>query len=264
MISKRQGAGHVLVMTERREETLDDEIRLDSFFTWVWRGKWLIVFLVVVAIGSSLLMGFRQPELHTATALIEVGRVWSKPLRDIYITVETANSPGFIEEVAAKIGVKPGQLGRGVQVGAVESGVPHALYPILIRVTGKAEGADESVRFAQAVADEIIARHEKLFDETIALHLERQHQLEQRLKELGASSADREVAIKLEGELDDVKANNTSPVSTARTHLVEKIVANRAARPGVWRGAATAGLIAATVGVVVASLIGYLRPARSM
>ena len=251
-------------MTERREESLEDEIRLDSFFTWVWRGKWLIIFLVVVATGSSLLMGFRQPELHTATALIEVGRVWSKPLRDIYITVETANSPGFIEDVAAKAGVKPGQLGRGVQVGAVESGVPHALYPILIRITGKAESADESVRFAQAVADEIIARHEKLFDETIAPHLERQYQLEHRLKELGTSPSDRDSAIKLEGELDDVKANNTSPVSTAKTHLVEKIVASRAPRPGIWRGAATAGLIAATVGVVVASLVGYLRPARSM
>lgn len=249
-------------MTERREETVQDDIRLDSLFTWVWRGKWLIIFLAVIATGSSLLMGFRQPEFHTATALIEVGRVWSKPLRDIYITVETSNSPGFIEDVAAKAGMKPGQLGRGVQVGAVESGVPHALYPILIRITGKAESADDAVRFAQAVADEIIARHEKLFEETMAPHLERQHQLEQRLKELGTSSADRDFAVKLESELDEVKANNTSPVSTAKTHLVEKIVASRAARPGIWRGAATAGLIAATVGVVVASLIGYLRPAR--
>lgn len=251
-------------MTERKEETLEDEIRLDSFFTWVWRGKWLIIFLVIVAAGASVLMGLRQPELHTATALVEVGRVWSKPLRDIYITVETANSPGFIEDVAAKAGVKPGRLGRAVQVAAVESGVPHALYPILIRVTGKTESADESVRFTQAVTDEIIARHEKLFDETIAPHRERQHQLEQRLKELGTSPSDRDFTIKLEGELDDVKANNTSPASTAKTHLVEKIVASRSARPGVWRGAATAGLIAAVIGVAMVSLVGYLRPARSV
>lgn len=254
----------MLVMTETKEETLEDEIRLDSFFTWVWRCKWLIIFFVLVASGAAVLTGLRQPELFTATALVEVGRVWNKPLRDIYITVETANSPGFIEDVAAKAGVRPGLLGRSVQVGAVESGVPHALYPILIRITGKTESADESVRFAQAVADEIVARHEKLFDETIAPHLERQRQLEQRLKELGTSPPDRDFAIKLEGEFDDVKANNTSPVSTAKTHLLEKIVASRAARPGIWRGAATAGLIAAVVGVAVASLIGYLRPVRSV
>ncbi len=252
----------VLVMTERKEELFEDEIRLDSFFRWVWRGKWLIIFLVIVASVAAALMGLRETESFTATALVEVGRVWSKPLRDIYITVEIANSSGFIEDVAAKAGVKPGQLGRSVQVVAVESGVPHSLYPILIRITGKTERGDESVIFAQAVADEIVARHETLFDEAIAPHLERQHQLERRLKELGSSPADRDFAIKLDAELYDVKANNTSPVSTAKTHLLEKIMASRAARPGIWRGVATAGLIAAVVGVAVASLIGYFRPAR--
>ena len=257
-------AGALLVMTARKEEAIEDEIHLGDFLTWVWRGKWLIIFLIIVASGAALFMGLRQPELYTATALIEIGRVWNKPLRDIYITVEIANSPGFIEDVAAKAGVKPGQLARSVQAAAVESGVPHSLYAILVRITGKTESGDESVRFAQAVADEIIARHEKLFDEAIAPHIERQHQLEQRLKEHGSAPSDREFAIKLEGELEDVKANNTSPISTARTHLVEKIVASRAARQGIWRGAATAGLIAAVVGVLVVSLVGYLKPARSM
>jgi Chain length determinant protein len=255
--------GPVLAMTAQKEEASPDEIRLDSFLAWVWRGKWLIVFLVVIAMGAAVLMGLRQPESYTADALVEVGRVWSKPITDIYITVEIANSPGFVEDVAAKAGVKPGQLGKSVQVAAVESGVPHSLYPILIRVTAKAETADDSVRFARTVADEIVARHEKIFDEAVAPHLERQHQLEQRFKELGSSPSDRELAVKLEGDLDDVKANNASPVSTAKTHLVEKVVARRAAQPGIWRGAATAALIAAVVGVVVASLIGYLRPARS-
>lgn len=252
-------------MTARKEEeALEGEIRLNNFLKWVWRGKWFIIFLVIIASGAAVLVGLRQPELYTATALIEIGRVWNKPLRDIYITVEIANSPGFIEDVAAKAGVKPGQLARSVQASAVESGVPHSLYAILVRVTGKSENGDESVRFAQAVGDEIVARQEKLFDESIAAHIERQHQIEQRLKELGSSPSDREFAIKLEGELEEVKANNTSPVSTSRTHLVEKIVSTRAPKQGIWRGAATAGLLAALVGVVVASVVGYLRPARSV
>jgi len=99
-------------MAEENRETFEEEIRLDSFFKWVWRGKWLIIFLVIVASGLATLMGLRQPEAHTATALIEVGHVWGKPLKDIYVTVEIANSPGFIQEVAAKAGVKPGQAGR--------------------------------------------------------------------------------------------------------------------------------------------------------
>src|SRR5438128_8414689 len=164
----------VLVMTEEKQEAFEEDIRLDGFFKWIWRGKRLIIFLVILASGLAAVMGLRQPQLSTTAALIEVGRVWGKPLKDIYVTVETANSPGFIQEVAAKAGVKPGQLSRSVQVAAVESGVPHSIYPILIRVTAKTESADESVRLAQAVADEIVARHEKLFDEAIAPHLEHQ------------------------------------------------------------------------------------------
>jgi hypothetical protein len=252
----------VLVMTDEKQEAFDDDIRLDGFFNWVCRGKWLIIFLVVGASGLAAMIGLRQPALNTATALIEVGKVWGKPLKDIYVTVEIANSPGFIQEIATKAGVKPGQLGRSVQVAAVESGVPHSIYPILIRITARTESADESVRLAQAVADEIIARHEKLFDDAIAPHLERRRQLEQRLKETGPSPSAREFTFKLESELDELKSNNSAPTSSEKTHLVEEIVPGATIRPDIWRGTATAGLIAAIVGVAVACLVGYYRPAR--
>jgi hypothetical protein len=244
----------VVVMTEEKRETFEEDIRLDGFFKWIWRGKWLIIFLVIVATGLAAAIGLREPAVSTTTALIEVGKVWGKPLKDIYVTVEIANSPGFNTEVAAKTGVTPGLLRRSVQVAAVESGVPHSIYAILIRVTAKTESPAESVRLAQAAADEIIARHEKLFDDAIAPHLERQHQLEQRLKEAPPSDRDR-----LEGELAELKANNQSPISTEKTHLVESVVPGSPMRPDIWRGTATAGLIAALVGVAAACLIGYYK-----
>ena len=251
----------MVAMTEQKEELFEEEIRLDSFFRWIWRGKWLIILLVALASGTSLIFGLRQPEVHTATALVEVGRVWSKPLKDIYVTVEIANSQGFVQDVAAKAGVKPGQLARNVQVAAVESGVPHSLYPILIRVTAKNENADEAVRLAQAVADEIVSRQEKPFEEALAPHIDRQHQLEDRLKELRASPSNPEFGIKLEDELDEVRTNNTSPISTEKTHLAEKVVPGTTTRPDVWRGVLSAGAIAALVGIVAACIIGYYKPA---
>jgi hypothetical protein len=243
-----------MVMTEEKQETFEEDIRLDGFFKWIWRGKWLIILLVIVATGLAAAIGLRDPALTTTTALIEVGKVWGKPLKDIYVTVEIANSPGFIQEVATKTGLKPGLLRRSVQVAAVESGVPHSIYAILIRVTAKTESPDESKRLAQAVADEIITRHEKLFEDAIAPHLERQHQLEQRVKEAPPSDRDR-----LEGELAELKANNQSPISTEKTHLVESVVPGSTVRPDIWRGTATAGLIAALVGVAAACLIGYYK-----
>ena len=142
--------------------------------------------------------------------------------------------------------------------------MPHSIYPILIRVTAKSESAGESVRLAQTVADEIVARHEKLFEDAIAPHLELQRKLEQRLREIGSPPSDRDFAIKLESELDEVKASNTSPISTEKTHLVEKIVAGVTTRPDIWRGTATAGLMAAIAGIAVACLVGYYRSARRL
>ena len=250
------------VMIEEKRETEEDEIRLDSFFKWVWRGKWLILILVVVASGAAAVMGLSQPVLYSSTALIEIGRVWGKPLKDIYVTVEIANSPGFIQDVAGKTGVRPGQLGKSVQVGALESGVPHSIYPILLRVIARTENADESVRLAQAVADEIVARHQKLFDEAIAPHLDRQRRLELALKMVGSTPADREFALKLETELDEVKANNSSPTSTEKTHLIERVVPGATIRPEIWRGVASAGLIAAIAGAAIAALTGYYKSRR--
>ena len=259
---ERGHANTVFVTADEKRETFQDEIRLDGFFTWLWRGKWLIIILVVVATGLAAFIGLRRPELHTATALIEVGRVWSKPLKDIYATAEIANSAGFIKEVAAKAGVRPGQLARSVEVGAVESGLPHSMYPILIKVTARTESADDSVKLARAMADEIVERHAKAFDEAIAPYVERQRELERTVKELQSSASGRELAIKVQSDLDEVKANNSSPLSSQRTSLVEEVVAGATTRPDVWRGAATAGLIAAVVGVVIACLIGYFKPAR--
>lgn len=246
-------------MTEEKELAFDEEVRLGSVFTWIWRGKWLIIVLVLMAGGIAAFIGMRQPETHTAAALIEVGRVWSKPLQDIYLTVEVSNSPGFMQDVAVKTGVKPGHLARSVQVGAVESGVPHSLYPILIRVTAKSDAADESVRLAQSVADEIVERHAKLFDDALAPHLEHQRSLEQSLNGLGSSPSERDIELKIKTELDEAKANSTSPISTQRTHLAEKIVPGPTLRADVWRGAANAGVIAGIAGIVIACVIGYLR-----
>jgi hypothetical protein len=149
-----------------------------------------------------------------------------------------------------------------VQVSALESGVPHSIYPILIRVTAKTENAEESVRLAQAVADEIVARHEKLFADAIAIHLERQQRLEQRLKELGSTPSDREYAFKLEAELDEIKAGNSSPTSTEKTHLVERVVAGGTVKPDILRSTATAGLLGGIIGVAAACVVGYYKSSR--
>jgi hypothetical protein len=229
-----------------------DEIRLDRYVLAVWRAKWWIIALAIIATAIAAFIANRQPATYEATALVEVGRVWSQPLKDLFVTAETANSAGFIHELAGKINVPPKQLTRAVQVEPLVSGVPHARYAILIRITATTDNADQSARFAQAMADEIVAWHEQIYEEAMRPHRERQQQLEEQIKK-----ASGDAAIKLESELEEVKVNNTSPIATSKTHLVGRIVAGGATKPPIWRNAASWGLLAALAGMVVALIIGH-------
>src|SRR2546430_2184519 len=133
-----------------------DEIRLDRYVIAVWRAKWWIILLALVATAVAAFIANRQPAVHEATALVEVGRVWNQPLKQL-------------------------------------------------------------------------------------------------------QSSSRDTAIKLESELEEVRTNNTSPIATSKTHLVDKIVPGKAIKPPIWRSAASWGLVAALAGLIVALMIGHAR-----
>ncbi len=244
-------------------DTAQEEIRLDRLFRAVWRGKWIIIIGTLLAAGVTAYLGFRQPTLHTASALIEIGRVWKEPLEDIYATTEAANSDGFIQKLATKIGVKPNQLKRSVKAEAVIAGPRRSRYPILVRVTATTENNDESVRLAQAVADEITARHAELFKAALAPHLDRKAKLEERQKQISNDStpASRDLLIKVETEIDNINSNITSPTMTEETHLVEPVVPGATIRTSPWRSIIVAALLAAVALVAIVALVNSFRPA---
>jgi len=236
-----------------------EEIRLDRHFIAVWRAKWLIIIVVLSASAVAWWLAQKQPTLHSATSLVKIGRVWKEPLEDPFITETAVNSAGFFRELALKTGDNPSRLKRRVRAEVVIAGTHKARYPILLSVTSSDESADEAVRLVQAVTDEIIARHEKLFEQARAPYLQRELLLESQLKELNSS---RELSAKLELELNEVKSNNSSAVATEKTHLVEPIVADAATRPSGLRGVAAVALVSALISIGVAVLIGHFKPGR--
>jgi hypothetical protein len=243
-----------------------EEIRLDKYLIAIWRAKWLIAVGILLAAGVAYLLASRQPTVHKATALIKIGRVWKEPLEDPYITETIVNSAGFQKELAKKIDVNFRQLKRGIQAETIIAGPRRSRYPILLSITATSdENADDAVRLAQSVADEVSARHEKLFDEALKPHIEQERRLEERYKELTAQGdAARDLLLKVEGELNEVKANNSLSNAnvTEKTHLAVDVVPEGAARPAVWRNVAAAGLIAAVACVAAAALYGHFTPAQ--
>lgn len=243
----------------------DDEIRLDRYVRAVWRAKWLIILGTLIAAGATAYLANRQPTLHKATALIKVGRVWKEPLEDLYITERIINSPSFLKSVAQKNGVSGRQLKQSIHAETVIAGPRKSRYPILLSVTATTETAEDSAKFARAVADEVSARHEVLFNDAMKPHLEQQRRLEERYKELAAQgAAARELLLKVENELHEVKANNAVPNAnvTEKTRLIEEVEADGTVKPEVWRKTAAAALLACVACIAAAALVGHFTSAK--
>jgi hypothetical protein len=243
----------------------EEEIRLDKYLAAIWRAKWLIILGVLAAAAIAYMLASRQPTLHKSTALIKIGRVWKEPLEDTYITETITNSAGFQKELAKQIGINPRQLKRSVHAETIIAGPRRSRYPILLSVAATSESTDEAVRLAQAVADGVIARHEELFDEVMKPHVERERRLEERYKELAAQGgASHDLLLKVEGELNEVKANNSVPNVnvTEKTRLIGEVEPEASIKPPVWRDVAAAALIAAVVCIAAAVLFGHFTPAH--
>lgn len=234
----------------------EQDISLDRYVAALWRAKWLIAIAVAGAAAVTAFLGFRQPTLYTASALLEVGRVWKEPLEDIYTTTEIINSPGFLHRLAEKSDVRQGQLRRSIKADPVTAGPRRTRYPILVRITATTGSYDESERLASVVADGVIEDHARLFEQALAPRLERQKRLEEMLKDQSlASSTGRETLLKLQAELDEVRANNTSPTMTEKTRLVEPVVPGSTIAPSPWRNVAFSALIALIVTAAAAILL---------
>jgi LPS O-antigen subunit length determinant protein (WzzB/FepE family) len=248
-------------MTKNSNNAMSDEVSLDKYFLALWRAKWLIILAVIAVAAIATYLAKQQPTLYTADAIIEVGRVWKEPLEDTYITEQVVKSAGFMHELAPKIGVKPKLLKNSIQSEAIIVGPKVSRYPILLKITASAESENEAIRLAQAVADELVSRHEKLFNEAIAPRQARQQKLEEQLKELKTqSSASRELMIKLEDDLDTTKLNNSSPTVSRKTSLKEPVVAASTVAPTGWRNAASAALVTFIACVAIVALAAYFKP----
>jgi hypothetical protein len=232
----------------------EEQISLDRYFRAVWRAKWFIIIIALATGGAIVYLELRQPTLYTAEAMIEVGRVWKEPLEDTYTTAETAGSGGFLHALAQKLGVRPAYLKRSIKADTVRAGPRRAQYAILVRITATTESFEESQRLAQSVADEIIARHDKIFEEALAPHRRQEQRLAERVKQ-----ATGEMTIKLESELDQVRTSNASPVMTEKTHLIDSVAQGEAIRQSPWRRAAGYSLIAALAAVAVAILFDLFK-----
>lgn len=241
----------------------EEPLSFDNYARAIWKWKWLIISGALIAGALAWYLSTRIPPEHRALALVRIGRVWKEPIEDYYVTERIANTQSFLREAANRAGVNPRQLRRSVHTEALLSGPRRARNPVLLQVTATAEKEEDAIRYAGAVAQEIVARHQTIFDDALKPHLDRQRQLEEREKELAAQPSSRELLLRIESELDEVRTNNSlsnSPV-TEKTRLLDDPTADPVPRrSSVWSAAVAASAAIVSLSFIAAVSAHFRRP----
>jgi hypothetical protein len=266
---------------------MTEEIKLNQYLDSLWRAKWLIVLAAIVAGIAVGYYRYRQPPTFTAEGLLQVGRVWKEPIEDPYLTTEIINSGSFSRELAPRLGVPPGLLRRSLKAAIVTAGPQRTGYPILVTITASGGTSGEAIRMARTAADEVIARHELTYNQSVGPHLDYQKQLEAALGptgvltishgagEPGKANADAEAArpsvpagaapqisdalAKILHDYDEVKSFNESTAITQRSRLLGDVVATGSTRPSIATPAVIAAVLAALIAGTAAMLLGLLQ-----
>ena len=242
-----------------------EEIRLDRYVIAIWRAKWFIIGATLLAGIITIVLITNEPIQYSSTALIQIGRVWKEPLEDPFLTVEIINSEGFSSEVAQKLDIKQGLIRKSIKAETITVGPQRSAYPILVRITANTANPEDSARFIQAAAEETVARHEKMFDESMRQHIERQRRLEAMQAEMSKDAAAKasDLGLRLERELDEVKSSNTSPALTEKTQALGRPSRSIPFKQDYKRSAATAALVAFFAAIFLSMLWSHISEFRS-
>jgi hypothetical protein len=248
--------------TPSRETEDAEELNLDRYVRAIWRAKWLLLAWVLAAGFATWLIASAQPTLYSAVALLEIGRVRREQIQDPNVTREIVNNPAFARDVANNIGMNTDQFMGMLRAETITAGPRRATYAALIKITGQAHDPDTSVRLTRAAAHELIRRHQLIFDEAIAPHLEFEKRVESILTQLKARPDPSLSAalLKIENLLAETREEKSSPFLTGRTRLADAVAPTDVVRPPVRRSVAVACIIAAAIGLLTIGGLAYLKP----
>ncbi|MBK7996139.1 MAG: hypothetical protein IPK14_23010 [Blastocatellia bacterium] len=218
-----------------QSNTSEENILLDiaPFIRAIWKHKWLIVGLLLLAVAVSSFLYYREKPIYQVSADIRLGRVWNEPVVDANVAVELANKTAFLLRVNERLEKKKniGVLTRAIKAEKLEAGKGRARYVYLLRLTVKAANAEQAQELIKAASEQLIAESNQAFEKAITVYENRKKELEAKLTLLNekASTSPTELYEKrLEQELlaqqiAEIEINNKSPLKTFPSALADEI-----------------------------------------
>ena len=166
---------------------------------------------IIFAVAVSLLL----PKQYETTCLLNIGMAVDKSLEDPYTVTKIISSESFQQTIAAKIGVHASakQLQKMIQA---ETDTTRWTPWVNIRVVGN--DPQTTLKLANAIADGIIQRHAKFFDEKMQRYQDFKRDLERNIDQFTQE------AVILQKNLNTFRANphDLSTEMLLQTRLSEK------------------------------------------
>ncbi len=229
---------------------MTDTIELDSSLRAVWRSKWLLLAGAVVCAAAAAGWTMLGPPRYTTSALVSMGKVMGEEIEDPYAVAQTINSPGFLAAVKARTG----NAGGSVNAEALTGGQGRLERPTLLRITATAPTADQATVVGQAAVDELVERHRKRFEASVASYRE----FEKVLAASGepATGAADPIARR---DLFELRAKLGSPVFTGQTEARDSFPAATAVPRNTGVAAGVGFVTSLAILVLLAIAVGQFR-----
>lgn len=246
----------------------DGEITLGSIWSAIWRGKWIVVAVTVVAGLVAFALTFTQDTTYTATSKVYlgqattmVGNLASTPGTNPLTAAVVLNGDDVVGAVAKATGMTPSAVRSHTDINVPRApGAAANNQPAIASLAASMPSRDEAIRLSNAYADATLTSASTGYDAvrtTLQTQVRRMRAEEIRLQALARRAPDpatlnqltdvREVLTLSELQLaraEQIEA--PSIVTLARSAASSTSTSNRA------REAITGAIIGFLIGIVIA------------
>ncbi len=185
----------------------EDPLEFIDFLRVVWRQRLLIIVGLLVCGGLGAVVGLCLPKVYATSFNLLNGKVWEKPIGNVYRVAEIINGEPFLDAVRARASLPKSArrlkadgdiVARAIEGRKTPGGDP----AVLVRVVSRGSSPEEALKAANAVADLIIEDHKGRYDQILAEYSRYQTEIEAQV-----AAIEREI----EQLSSDVKQQRTGP-----------------------------------------------------
>ncbi|MBU6363575.1 MAG: hypothetical protein KGQ95_05095 [Acidobacteria bacterium] len=244
----------------------DREITLGNVWSAIWRGKWIVVGVTVVAALVAFALTFTQDTTYTATSKVYLGQATtmmgnlaSTPGTNPLTAATVLQGDRVVGAVAKATGLTPSTVRSRTDISVPRApGTVTTSQPAIASIAASMATRDEAIRLANAYAEATLTSASTGYEAvstTLRTQVRRMRAEEIRLQAIAGRSADGSTLTQL---ADLREALTNSELQLARAQQIEAPYIVTLAKSASSSSSTSNRVRAAIIGAIIGLLIGIV------